>query len=184
MDGSIKHVVRLSAEARARLEAVARNGAASAKKIMHARVLLLSDQDHGAGRHRDREIAAALGVHVNTVARVRKTFVRQGEQPALDRKPRETPPVPPTFDGHAEAALVALCCSPPPRGRLRWTLKLLRDEAVGRGIVAEVCRETIRKTLKKTRSSRGASGGSASPNATPPASSLRWSGSWTSTPSR
>jgi transposase len=184
MDGSTKYIVQLTAETRARLEAITRNGSAPAKKIMHARVLLMSDQHHEAGRYHDHEISTTLGIHINTIARIRKRFVQQGEEPALDRKPRLTPPVPPKLDGHAEAALVAICCSPPPDGRVRWTLNLLRDEAVGRKIVTSICRETIRKTLKKTRSNRGVSSVSAFPNATRPASSRKWNRCWTSTRNR
>lgn len=184
MDGSNKYIVQLSAEARERLESVTRNGSAPAKKITHARVLLMSDQHHEAGRYHDHEIADALRLHINTVARIRKAFVQLGEQPALERKARLTPPVPPKLDGHAEAALVAICCSPPPPGRVRWTLSLLQQEAVGRKIVTNICRETIRKTLKKTRFGLGASAASVFPNATRRVSSHRWNKCSTSTPSR
>ena len=61
----------------------------------------------------------------------------------------------PVIDGEAEAHLVAICCSPPPEGRVRWTMELLAGEMVGRKIVTHVCAETVRKTLKKTSSSRG-----------------------------
>jgi uncharacterized protein (UPF0305 family) len=85
MDGSRKYTVELSADARVRLESITRNGSAPAKKIMHARVLLMSDRHHESGRYHDQEIAAALNVHINTVARIRKRFVQQGEAPAVDR---------------------------------------------------------------------------------------------------
>jgi hypothetical protein len=184
MDGSSKYIVQLSAETRKRLESITRNGSAAAKKILHARVLLMSDQHHASGRYHDHQIAAALGVHLNTVARIRKLFVQHGEQPAVDRKVRLTPPVAPKIDGHAEAQLIVLCCSSPPDGHVRWTLNLLQREAVGRKIVTSVCRETIRKTLKKTRFSPGASSVSAFPNAIPRASSRRWNRCSTSTRSR
>src|SRR5580700_2789439 len=106
MDGSGKHTVHLSAESRQRLEMIARNGSAPAKKMIHARVLLMSDQHHESGRYHDNEIATALGLHINTVARIRKRFVEQGEQPALNRKQRPMPPIPPKLDGKAEAAVV------------------------------------------------------------------------------
>jgi hypothetical protein len=151
---------------------------------MHARVLLMSDQHHECGRYHDHEIAAALNIHINTVARIRKLFVQQGEAPAVDRKPRTTPPVAPKLDGHAEAQLIALCCSAPPDGRTRWTMSLLQKECVGRRIVTSICRETIRKTLKKTSFNLGASSVSASPSVTRPASSRRWNRYSISTPSR
>jgi hypothetical protein len=185
MDGSNrKHIVVLPPETREHLESVARNGSAPAKKIMHARVLLMSDQQHPAGRYHDDQIAAALGIHINTVARIRTRFVLHGEGPTLDRKPRATPPVPPKLDGRAEAMLVAVCCSPPPQGQVRWTLHLLQQEMVGRKIVTSLCRETIRQTLKKTHYNLGASSDSASRNATRPASSHRWSRCSIFTPSR
>ena len=185
MDGSNrKHVVVLTPETRARLESIARNGSAPAKKIAHARVLLMSDQKHPAGRYHDDQIAAALGIHIHTVARIRTRFVLHGEGPALDRKPRATPPVPPKLDGRAEAMLVALCCSPAPQGQVRWTLSLLQQEMVGRKIVTRICRETIRKTLKKICCSLGGNNDSASRNATRPGSSPKWSRCSISTPSR
>jgi hypothetical protein len=54
------------------------------------------------------------------------------------------------IDGRAEAQLVAICCSPAPAGRARWTLRLLADEMVARKVVVAVCKETVRKALKKT----------------------------------
>jgi hypothetical protein len=183
MDGNRKHIVRLTPECRQRMEDIARNGSAPAKKIAHARVLLMSDQHHGGGWFHDHEIAAALGLHINTVARIRKSFVRQGEQPALDRKPRLAPAITPKLDGRAEAALVTICCSTPPDGRVCWTLSLLQEELVGRKIVTSISRETIRKTLKKTRCNLGASSGFAFPNATRRVSSRRWKRCWTSMPS-
>ena len=184
MDGSTRYIVQLTAQTRERLESITRNGTWPAKKILHARVLLMSDEHHQAGRYHDHQIAAGLNLHINTVARIRKLFVQQGEQPAVDRKPRQTPPVAPKLDGQAEAQLIAICCSPPPDGRVRWTLNLLQRETVGRKIVTSICRETIRKTLKKTSFSHGASSASALPNATPPASWRRWNRCSTSTLSR
>ena len=77
------------------------------------------------GGYGDDQIASILGIHRNTVARVRTCFVLQGEGPAVNRKVRATPPRTPKLDGRAEATLVAICCSPPPEGRTRWTVQLL-----------------------------------------------------------
>jgi transposase len=174
----------LSAEARQQLESITRNGCSSAKKILHARILLMADQDHPSGRYRDVQIAQALGVHKNTVATVRRIFVQSGEQTALQRKPRLTPPVPPKLDGDAEAALVAICCSAPPEGRTHWTMQLLADELVSRKIVVSISDETVRQRLKKTSCNPGRSSVSASRKKTPPVLSRTWKRSWTSTPSR
>lgn len=142
--------VRLSDEQRDRLDQITRHCHATAKKIRHARVLLLSDRNRPGGRMTRTQIASALDMHVNTVDRIRKRFVEEGEAPALNRKPRATPPTPPKLDGRGEAHLVAICCGPAPQGRTRWTLKLLADELVKRRIVTSICIETVRQTLKKT----------------------------------
>jgi transposase len=157
MDGARnrKLVVRLTAEQRGRLESEVRNGSSKAKRIAHARVLLMADEGHPLGRYTDAQVARHLGLHANTVARVRTAFVRHGEQAAVGRKARQSPPVPPKLDGAAEATLVAVCCSTPPRGRARWTLSLLADELVARGVVASVCKETVRSALKKTSCNPG-----------------------------
>lgn len=177
-----QYPVTLTDDQRDRLDAVTRTGSAPVAKVRHARVLLLADKGRPGGGWTDPAIADALGMHVNTVAKVRKRFVTAGEQPALDRKPRLTPPVPPKIDGRVEAHLVAICCSAAPAGRTRWTLSLLAGELTRRGLVTSVGLETVRQALKKTTCSRGGSRGGVSPSGTPPGSSPRWRRSSTWTP--
>jgi hypothetical protein len=143
--------VRLGDDQRAALSEVVRNGHAPAKTVQHAHVLLLSDRDRPGGKRTDVEIADVLGMHVNTVARVRKRFVLEGERPALERKPRADPPVPPKVDGRLEAHLIAICTGPPPEGRARWTMELLAGEVVRRGLIGSISGETVRLALKRTR---------------------------------
>ena len=52
------------------------------------------------------------------------------------------------FDGAAEAKLIALMCSPPPKGRAKWTLRLLEDTVVELNIVERASDNTIGR-LKK-----------------------------------
>jgi transposase len=151
MNSSLKSRVRLTDDQRRDLERIARDGRTPARKARYARLLLHADEDHPEGRRSDAWIAEALGLHVNTVARVRKAFADGGADAAFARKVRETPPVPPKIDGHVEAHLIAIHCGAPPEGRARWTLKLLADELKARGLVTEVSIETVRKALKKTR---------------------------------
>src|SRR5437588_11306833 len=85
--------------------------------------------------------------------RVRKRLVEEGFEAVLSRKPRTMPPVPAIFDGEKEAKLIALACSKPPKGRARWTLRLLENKVVELGIVERASDSTIGRTLKKTFSS-------------------------------
>uniref|UniRef100_UPI0013EC2F74 helix-turn-helix domain-containing protein n=1 Tax=Paludisphaera soli TaxID=2712865 RepID=UPI0013EC2F74 len=86
---------------------------------------------------------------------VRRRFVEQGLDAALDRKRRGRPAREPKLDGRAEATLVALACSAPPDGRKRWTMQLLADRLVELRIVDSISDETVRVALEKTRSSPG-----------------------------
>lgn len=142
-----KYVVELTAEERQQLNDLVHSGRALARKIEHARILLKADQSRGVGCT-DAQIAEALGVSVLTVGRIRQRFVEQGLQDALVRR-RHEQSMRCKIDGAAEAKLIALSCGPPPRGRTRWTIRLLADKLVEMDIVEAVGRETVRKTLKK-----------------------------------
>jgi len=150
MSTALKSQVRLTDEQRGDLLTIARDGKTPARKARLARLLLHADVDHPEGRRHDAWIGEALGMHVNTIARIRKLHAVGGLDAAFSRKPRQTPAVPPKIDGRVEAHLVAIHCGPPPEGRARWTLKLLAGELKGRGLVTEVSIETVRKALKKT----------------------------------
>lgn len=162
--------VALSDQEREALEAVTDSGRAAARKIRRARVLLLSNRNRPDGAMSRTQVAAVLGMHPNSVDRIRKQFCQEEQVPAIERKPRATPPVPPRLDGRGEAHLVAICCSPAPEGRTRWTLRLLADELKKRRIVTEICAETVRKRLKKTNCNPGASSAGAFPRRMPLAS--------------
>lgn len=179
-----KYVINLTPEQREQLTQITRNGNAPAKKISHARILLMSDQHHIEGRFPDQAIKKALGIHINTIARIRKRFILQGEQPALNRKPRTTPARESIFDGQKEAQLIAICCQEAPQGYARWSLSLLVSEAKKRGIVTQVCRETVRQTLKKMNYNLGAKNATASPKEIAHDSALKWKKSSKSTPAR
>lgn len=176
-----QYPVSLTRKQRERLEELTRHGHAPVRKVRHAQVLLLSDHNRPDGQMTRTEVSGVLSMHVNTVDRIRRRFVLEGEAPALNRKVRATPPTPPKFDGRSEAQLVAICCSQAPEGHTRWTLKLLADEVVKRRIVTSVCMETVRKTLKKTNCSLGERSAGASRSGIKLASSRRWKTSTTST---
>ena len=91
---------------------------------MKARVLLKADTSEAGEGWSDSQIASALDTTVNTVARTRQRLVEEGFEAVLTHKHSPASARPRIFDGAAEAKLVALACSEPPKGRVRWTLKL------------------------------------------------------------
>ena len=124
-------------------------GKASARRLTHARVLLKADAAGGPARP-DARIAEATEVSVATVERVRQRF-----EAALARTKHLRPGRERGLDGAAEARLIALACSGPPRGRACWTMQTLAGQPVELEVVAAVSDETVRRALRKTRSSRG-----------------------------
>jgi transposase len=150
-----KYKVTLTADERNSLQGLIADRKTAAKKCLQARILLKADAAPGGPAWTDARIAEALEVDGSTVERLRQRFVEQGVEAALGRKKQDRPSRPRTLDGKAEARLIALACSEPPPGRVRWTLRLLADKLVELEIVDTVCTETIRRALKKTSSSRG-----------------------------
>ena len=148
-----KYIVRLDDAERAFLTDFVATGAAAARALTHARVLLKADVGPAGPGWTDAQIADALEVGVRTIERVRETLVTAGLDAAVHR--RRPPARPRKLDGAAEAHLVALACSEPPAGRARWTLHLLAAKLVDLEVVDAIAPETVRTTLKKTSSSRG-----------------------------
>jgi hypothetical protein len=149
-----RYVVKLSGEEREQLEGLIRKGKSPAQRLLKARILLKADISRAGEGWSDGRIIKALETSPSMVYRVRKQLVEEGVEAVLSRKPRATPAVPRIFDGEKEAKLIALACSKPPKGRARWTLRLLESKVVELGIVDRASDSTIGRTLKKTRSSR------------------------------
>jgi Homeodomain-like domain len=171
-----KYRVTLTTEERAGLERLVSTGRGAARRLCHARILLLADKTLGLRRH-DEDIVAALSSSRRTVERVRRRFVTEGLEAALH--PRPQPARPGKVKGDVEQRLLQLACSDPPPGRCRWTLQMLRyrsmaDELVVLGLVDRVSVETVRQALKKTTSSPGSPPPGASRRMPTPNSSGAW----------
>jgi Homeodomain-like domain len=151
-----KYRVTLDAGERATLERLVAVGKGAARRLTHARILLLADTASGQARS-DADIVGALGASVRTVERVRQRLVTEGFQAALNPRPQPARPAKVKIKGDVEQRLVQLACSDPPEGRCRWTLQLLADELVVLGLAASLSTETVRHALKKTTSGRGSS---------------------------
>jgi transposase len=91
-----------------------------------------------------------LGVTSRTIEHLKKRFIEEGFDAALNRKLREKPPREVVFDGAFEARLIALACSDAPEGYQRWTVRLLADKAVELKFAESVSHMTVQRALKKT----------------------------------
>jgi len=141
-----KYVVRLSAEEREQLETLIRKGKSPAGRLLKARILLKADVSEGRTGWSDSRIVRASA---SMVYRVRQQLVEEGFEAVLSRKQRATPAIPRIFDGEKEARLIALACSRPPKGRARWSLRLLENKVVELAIVDHASDSTIGRVLKK-----------------------------------
>ena len=165
-----RYRVTLTAEERAELKALTRAATkTTGKRFLYARALLLCDRGAEGPGWTVARVAEALGISARTIERLKKRFVEQGLEFALERKRRVRPPREVIFDGELEAHLIALACSKPPPGRQRWTLRLLTEKVVELGWVERVSVMTVQRTLKKTNCSlTGRSTGGFHPEPTPP----------------
>jgi hypothetical protein len=146
-----KYKVELNEEQKQNLEKITSYGTYPARQIKRTHILLKSDTKVNWSY---KQISDAFDVSEVTIAKVRKTFVEQGLEAALQRKKPDRD-YEHALDGEAEAHLIALACSEPPSGREHWSLRLLQNRFVKLGYADSISHETIRRVLKKTKSSLG-----------------------------
>ena len=138
-----KYLINLSDEDRQSLEEKTRKGTLKARQFKRAMILLKADEGLS-----DPQIMAALNVSRPCVERIRKRFVAEGMERALNEDPR--PGQKRKLDGRAEATLIATACSAAPEGHKHWSLRLLAGRLVQLQVVDAISHETVRRTLKKT----------------------------------
>jgi len=131
------------------LEAISTKGKRAARTVLYSRALLLLD----AGEHGPKwvvaKVAEALGTTTRSLEHLKKQFIEEGLPAAIERKKRVTPPREIQFGGEFEAHLLALACSEAPKGRDRWTMRLLAEKMVELKMVPSVSPMTVCNTLKK-----------------------------------
>ena len=143
-----QYIVELTSEERSQLQRILSKGRTTGYRMKYAHILLKADQGKDGPGWSDPKIAEAFDCNVSTVYRLRTRLVEEGFDAILchgntgKRKQRK-------LDGNAEAHLIALACNQPPKGRQRWTIRLLAEELVSLGIVDSCGKTTVHETLKK-----------------------------------
>ena len=144
--------ITLTKEERRELSQLIKTGKHSARVLGRARILLLLDRSRGQKR-KLHEIADVMLTSIGTVSNVKRRYLKGGLEHGLYDRPR--PGAKPKIDGEVEAHLIALVCSDPPEGQVRWTLRLLADKLVELELVESISHVAVGDALKKTNSSLG-----------------------------
>ena len=150
-EGSMqKYKVTLTEEERVVLKKILSKGNHRSQKVLNALILLnCDDGDFQTNRSINEEVAGVLNISMKKIGRVKKRFVEEGFETALNGRKGERV-YKKKADGDFEAHLVALSCSKPPEGFSRWSLRLLADRVVALNYIDNISHETVRRVLKKT----------------------------------
>jgi len=150
-----KYIVTLTKAEREELTALTSKGSHKSRKVLNALVLLGCDEgEFQKQRSLNKDISRVLNISMKRIDRVKKRFVEDGLDIALNGR-KGSRIYKKKADGDFEAHLVALSCSEPPDGFVRWSLRLLADKVVELDYIESISHETIRRVLKKTKSSHG-----------------------------
>ena len=146
---SFKYVIELSDQDKAELIDIITKGKSPARAILRANILLASDR-RSEKYMTVSEISKAYHTTPTTVQNVRASYCEKGLESTINRKKRETPPIPAKVTGEVEAHVIALACGEPPEGYSKWTLRLLANKTVELGYIDSISHVTVSTILKKT----------------------------------
>jgi transposase len=133
---------------------IIRKGSHTTQTYRTAYILLNCDEGEYSDKITNEQICKVLKIGMRTIDRVKKKFIEGGMEAALERKPTSRV-YDKKVDGDVEAKLVTLCCSEPPNGRSKWSLRLLADKMVELNYVDSISYVTVREVLKKTNLNLG-----------------------------
>jgi len=147
--------IELTIKERAELERFCSTGVRDVRLVNRAKIILALDQSGGRAAEKQEVLAERIGVSRFTVIAARDTFLELKSVPLfLQRKKRETPPIPAKVTGELEARIIALACGKAPEGYAQWSLRLLAEKCVELKYIDSMSHMTISRLLKKHNSSR------------------------------
>ena len=150
----IRYTIKLTKTEVDELQAIIHKGSHTSQTFRTAYILLNCDEGDYSEKVPNKQISKVLKVGMRTIDRVKKKFIEEGFESVLERRPTrriyET-----KLDGDVEAKLVTLCCSEPPKGFAKWSLRLLADKMVELNYVESISHVTVRSVLKKTNLNPG-----------------------------
>jgi len=150
----IRYTIKLIQTEVEELRRIINKGSHTSQTFRAAYILLNCDEGEYSEKVTNEQVSKVLKIGMRTIDRVKKKFIEEGFEATLER--RATSRVYETkTDGDMEAKLITLCCSKPPKGFAKWSLRLLADKMVELNYIESVSHETIRSVLKKTNLNRG-----------------------------
>ena len=140
----------LTVKERAELERFCLTGVRDVRLVNRAKIILALDLSGGRLAEKQEALAKRLGVSRFTITEARDRFLTLKSVPLfLQRKKRETPPVPPKITGEVEARIIALACGKVPKGYAHWSLRLLAEKCVELQYSETMSHMSISRLLKK-----------------------------------
>ncbi len=153
-----RYTIKLTKEEVQELTDIINKGKHSSQAFRAAYVLLNCDKGEYSENPdiTNAEIIKILKIGDRTIDRIKKKFIEDGLDAVLKRQP-STQNYTKKMDGDLEAKLIALCCSNPPEGHSKWSMRLLADKLVELRYVDYISHVSVRNALKKTNLNLGKS---------------------------
>jgi len=151
---AIRYTIKLIKSEVEELLSIINKGSHTSQTFRAAYILLNCDLGIYSTKVSNEQISKILKIGMRTIDRVKKQFIEEGMEAVLGRRPT-TRVYEVKADGDIEAKLVTLCCSEPPKGFSKWSLRMLADKMVELNYVESISHVTVRKVLKKTNLSPG-----------------------------
>jgi transposase len=152
----VRYTIKLTKDEVAELNEIINKGSHTSQTFRTAYILLNCDEGPYSDKVTNEQISQVLKVGMRTIDRIKKKFIEDGLDVCLERRPTQRV-YEKIVDGDAEAKLVALCCSEPPPGFAKWSLRMLADKMVELKYVESISHVTVRSVLKKTNLNLGKS---------------------------
>ena len=152
----VRYTIKLNQFEVEELNKVINKGSHTSQAFRSAYILLNCDKgEYSANREiTNAEICKILRVGERMIDRVKKKFIEEGFEGVLERRPSNQNYTK-KIDGDFEAKLVTICCSEPPAGFAKWSLRLLADKMVELNYIDYISHVSVGKVLKKTNLSPG-----------------------------
>jgi transposase len=152
----IRYKIKLTKSEVEELQVIINKGSHTSQTFRAAYILLNCDEGEYSDKVTNEQISKVLKVGMRTIDRMKKQFIEEGLEAVLERRVT-TRVYDIKADGDMEAKLVALCCSEPPKGFSKWSLRMLADKMVELNYVESISHVTIGTVLKKMNLSLGKS---------------------------